>query len=72
MSEDVQTRTQRVLTGFRPTGPMHLGHWAGNVENAVRLQQEGYDCFYFVADWHMLTTDYDRTEALPERVEGID
>ncbi len=50
---------------------MHLGHWAGNVENAVRLQEEGYDCFYFVADWHMLTTDYDRTEALPDRVEGL-
>ncbi len=50
---------------------MHLGHWAGNVENAVRLQEEGYDCFYFVADWHMLTTDYDRTEALPDRVQGL-
>lgn len=63
--------TGRVLTGFRPTGPLHIGHWAGNVGNAVRLQEEGHECFYFVADWHMLTTDYDRTELLPERVLGL-
>jgi tryptophanyl-tRNA synthetase len=61
----------RVLTGFRPTGPLHVGNWAGNVRNAVRLQDEGYECFYFVADWHMLTTDYDRTEQLPDRVLGL-
>ena len=60
-----------MLTGFRPTGPLHIGHWAGNVGNAVRLQAEGYECFYFVADWHMLTTHYDRTETLPAAVEGL-
>ena len=60
-----------MLTGFRPTGPLHVGHWAGNVGNAVRLQDEGYDCFYFVADWHMLTTHYDRTDELPGAVEGL-
>jgi tryptophanyl-tRNA synthetase len=64
-------RAARVLTGFRPTGPLHVGHWAGNVGNAVRLQEEGYECFYFVADWHMLTTHYDRTETLPAAVEGL-
>jgi tryptophanyl-tRNA synthetase len=64
-------RGARVLTGFRPTGPLHVGHWAGNVGNAVRLQTEGYECFYFVADWHMLTTHYDRTETLPAAVEGL-
>jgi tryptophanyl-tRNA synthetase len=37
----------------------------------LRLQEEGYECFFFVADWHMLTTDYDRTQLLPERVEGL-
>ena len=37
----------------------------------MRLQEEGHECFYFVADWHMLTTDYDRTELLPERVLGL-
>lgn len=57
-------RSARVLTGFRPTGPLHLGHWAGNVENLLRLQDER-DTFVFIADWHMLTTHYDRTDELP-------
>ena len=61
----------RVLTGFRPTGDLHIGHWAGNVGNAVRLQDEGYECYYFVANWHMLTTHYDRTAELPSLVETI-
>ncbi|HSD48576.1 MAG TPA: tryptophan--tRNA ligase [Actinomycetota bacterium] len=55
---------QRVLTGYRPTGPMHVGHWFGNVENMLRLQEE-HECFYFIADWHMLTTHFDRTDELP-------
>jgi len=63
-------RRARVLTGFRPTGPMHVGHWFGNVLNMVRLQ-ETHDCFVFIADWHMLTTDYDRTDQLPGRVEEL-
>jgi tryptophanyl-tRNA synthetase len=49
---------------------MHVGHWFGNVLNMVRLQDE-HDCFYFVADWHMLTTHYDRTEELRANVRGI-
>lgn len=57
-------RKQRVLTGYRPTGPMHIGHWFGNVENMLRLQEE-HECFYFIADWHMLTTHFDRTAELP-------
>jgi tryptophanyl-tRNA synthetase len=68
---ETDTGRGRVLTGFRPTGALHIGHWAGNVGNAVRLQDEGYDCCYFIADWHMLTTDYDRTDRLPERVRGL-
>jgi tryptophanyl-tRNA synthetase len=57
-------RAARVLTGFRPTGPLHIGHWAGNVQNLLRLQEE-HDTFVFIADWHMLTTHYDRTDELP-------
>jgi len=60
-----------VLTGYRPTGPLHVGHWAGNIENMRRLQDEGYDCFYFIADWHMLTTHYDRTDELAAWTEGL-
>jgi len=42
---------------------MHVGHWFGNVQNMLRLQQE-HECFYFIADWHMLTTHFDRTDEL--------
>jgi len=60
----------RVLTGFRPTGPLHIGHWFGNVTNMVRLQAD-HEAFYFIADWHMLTTHYDRTEELPGNVRSL-
>ncbi|MFM7719432.1 MAG: tryptophan--tRNA ligase [Actinomycetota bacterium] len=60
----------RVLTGYRPTGPMHVGHWFGNVLNMVRLQGES-EAFYFIADWHMLTTHAERTEELAEHVRTL-
>ncbi|HEY7535301.1 MAG TPA: tryptophan--tRNA ligase, partial [Thermodesulfobacteriota bacterium] len=47
----------RVLSGMRPTGKLHLGHLHGALENWRNLQNK-YECFYFVADWHALTTDY--------------
>ncbi|MBM3355003.1 MAG: tryptophan--tRNA ligase [Betaproteobacteria bacterium] len=49
----------RVLSGMRPTGALHLGHYHGVLKNWVKLQAE-YSCLYFVADWHALTTDYER------------
>ena len=54
----------RVLSGMRPTGALHLGHYHGVLKNWVRLQNE-YPCLFFVADWHALTTDYEH----PGRVE---
>jgi tryptophanyl-tRNA synthetase len=48
---------KRILTGYRPTGKLHLGHWFGNLQNMLELQHE-YDAFYFVADWHALTSDW--------------
>src|SRR5207253_596669 len=48
----------RVLSGMRPTGSLHLGHYHGVLKNWVRLQAE-YPCLFFVADWHALTTDYE-------------
>jgi tryptophanyl-tRNA synthetase len=48
----------RVLSGMRPTGRMHIGHYHGALRNWVRLQEE-YECLYFVADWHALTTHYE-------------
>lgn len=50
---------RRILTGDRPTGRLHLGHWVGSIANRVRLQDE-YECFFIIADWHTLTTKPDR------------
>lgn len=47
----------RVLSGMRPTGPLHLGHYHGVLKNWISLQEE-HDCFFFIADWHALTTEY--------------
>jgi len=57
--------TNRVLSGMRPTGALHLGHYHGVLENWIRLQHE-YECLFFVADWHALTTHYDT----PDVIEG--
>ncbi|MFP5211918.1 MAG: tryptophan--tRNA ligase, partial [Acidobacteriota bacterium] len=51
------TTKKRILSGMRPTGRLHLGNFHGALENWVQLQQQ-YECFFFVADWHALTTDY--------------
>jgi tryptophanyl-tRNA synthetase len=55
----------RVLSGMRPTGSLHLGHYHGVLKNWVRLQAE-YPCLYFVADWHALTTDYAAPGDIPK------
>jgi tryptophanyl-tRNA synthetase len=55
----------RVLSGMRPTGRMHLGHYHGALKNWVRLQEE-YECLYFVADWHALTTHYETPELIAD------
>ena len=57
----------RVLSGMRPTGSLHLGHYHGVLKNWIRLQHE-YECFFFVADWHALTTHYDEPQVVGENV----
>ncbi|MFY9512171.1 MAG: tryptophan--tRNA ligase [Rubrivivax sp.] len=57
----------RVLSGMRPTGALHLGHYHGALKNWVRLQEQ-HDCFYFVADWHALTTHYEEREVIEKTV----
>jgi tryptophanyl-tRNA synthetase len=57
------TEKKRVLSGMRPTGPLHLGNLHGALANWVAMQQE-YDCFYFIADWHALTSDYEDPSAI--------
>jgi len=59
-----------VLSGSRPTGNIHLGNYFGALENWVRLQDE-YDCHFFIADWHALTTGYDDTVQLRENTIGL-
>ena len=46
---------KRILTGDRPTGQLHLGHYVGSIKNRVALQDQ-YDCYFFIADLHVLTT----------------
>lgn len=58
---------QRVLSGMRPTGKLHLGHYHGVLKNWVKLQHE-YECFFFVADWHALTTHYDDPSVIEHSV----
>ena len=57
----------RVLSGMRPTGALHLGHYHGALKNWVRLQSE-MECYYFVADWHALTTHYESREVIEKNV----
>ena len=60
----------RVLSGMRPTGRLHLGNYHGALRNWVQLQYR-YECFFFIADWHMLTTGYEDTRRLPEFVRDV-
>ncbi|MCA1925062.1 MAG: tryptophan--tRNA ligase [Thiobacillus sp.] len=62
--------SDRVLSGMRPTGRLHLGHYHGVLKNWLRLQNE-YPCLFFVADWHALTTHYDTPQAIADNVRDM-
>jgi tryptophanyl-tRNA synthetase len=62
--------SDRVLSGMRPTGRLHLGHYHGVLKNWLRLQHE-YQCLFFVADWHALTTHYDTPQMIDENVRDM-
>ena len=61
---------ERVLSGMRPTGALHLGHYHGVLKNWVRLQSE-YPCLFFVADWHALTTHYDEVAVIGQNTNEM-
>ena len=61
---------RRVLSGMRPTGSLHLGHYHGVLKNWINLQHE-YECFFFVADWHALTTNYEDTSQISSSVSQM-
>ncbi|MEI8067605.1 MAG: tryptophan--tRNA ligase [Candidatus Shapirobacteria bacterium] len=62
----------RILTGDRPTGPLHLGHYIGTLKNRIKLQDE-FDCFFIIADLHTLTTNFskEKTQELKNKVRGL-
>ena len=67
---EATTPRQRILTGYRPTGKLHLGHWFGNLQNMLQLQHE-YDAFYFIADWHAYTTNWADPSGVREFTEEM-
>jgi tryptophanyl-tRNA synthetase len=67
MSTVFPGQAARVLSGMRPTGRLHLGHYHGVLKNWIKLQNE-YECFFFVADWHALTTHYEDPRGMEEHV----
>lgn len=61
---------KRIVSGMRPTGPLHLGNLLGALSNWVEMQKE-YDCFFFIADWHALTSNYEDTSAVSDYVRQM-
>jgi tryptophanyl-tRNA synthetase len=67
----IQSSRPRVLSGMRPTGKLHLGNYMGALANWVKLQDD-YECYFFIADWHALTTDYaDTSQILPNTMDVL-
>ncbi len=64
------TTKKRILSGMRPTGQLHLGNYHGALENWVRMQED-YDCFFFIADWHALTSDYEDPSRIADYVKEM-
>ena len=61
---------KRIVSGMRSTGKLHLGHYFGVLTNWVKLQNE-YDAYYFIADWHALTTKYNDTDLLKQHINDV-
>ena len=72
MATGAEAKKKRVVSGMRPTGRLHIGHYFGALQNWVRLQSDPtYECFYFIADWHALTSDYADTSAVAQNTIEI-
>ena len=69
--ENPEKPEEIILTGYRPTGKMHLGHWFGNLQNMLALQHDFKETYYFVADWHALTSDWADPSRLMEHTEDM-
>src|ERR1017187_861837 len=66
----ISSSRPRVLSGMRPTGKLHLGNYMGALKNWVALQDQ-YECYFFVADWHALTTDYADPSQIPRNTADV-
>jgi len=72
LATGTETKKKRVVSGMRPTGRLHIGHYFGALQNWIRLQNDPtYECFYFIADWHALTSDYANTSAIAQNTIEI-
>jgi tryptophanyl-tRNA synthetase len=67
---EISSAKKRVLSGMRPTGKLHLGNYMGALANWVKLQDQ-YDCYFFIADWHALTTDYANTSEITPNIKEV-
>ncbi|MFH1287693.1 MAG: tryptophan--tRNA ligase [bacterium] len=63
-------KNKRILSGMRPSGKLHLGHLAGALKNWIKFQEEA-ECFYMVADWHALTTEYQNTKGIKDNIRDM-
>lgn len=71
MQNTEKTEKKRiVMSGMRPTGPLHLGHWEGALRNWLKLQQE-CECYFSIADWHALTTEYADPSAIRDHARAV-
>ncbi|HEV2278521.1 MAG TPA: tryptophan--tRNA ligase, partial [Acidobacteriaceae bacterium] len=70
MSTSAPPAKRRILSGMRPTGKLHLGNYMGALHNWVRLQDQ-YECYFFIADWHALTTDYADPSAIAANTREV-
>ena len=61
---------KRIVSGMRPTGKLHLGHFHGVLSNWLELQRN-FDCFFFAADWHSLTTEYANTDGIKDSIHEM-
>ena len=64
------TANNRTVSGMRPTGPLHIGHYFGALKNWIDMQDD-HEAFFFVADWHALTSNYADTSKLPQYVRLV-
>jgi len=70
MKTSMSTPKRRILTGDRPTGPLHLGHYVGSLRNRVKLQDD-YECFFIIADYQVLTDHLHETRKIPDNIREI-